>query len=61
MGWLQIVGYVFQLILLVLPRIFSASDEKKKEGLKLYEEGKQAIKARDASDITRVFDRLRNI
>jgi hypothetical protein len=59
MGWLAIVGSFLQLILLVLPRIFSSVDVKKEEGKILYEQGKKAIKERSASDITRVFDQLR--
>jgi hypothetical protein len=61
MGWLQVVGYVFQLILLVLPRIFKGTDEKKQEALTIYEQGKKAIKARDASGITLAFSKLRSL
>ena len=61
MGWLQVIGAVLQLILLVLPRIFKGTDEKKEEGLKLYEEGKKAIKNRDASAISITFSKLRNL
>lgn len=54
-----VVGAVLQLILFILKNSFEKDKEVKKQNDELQREAKDAILSRDASRITRAFDKLR--
>ena len=49
---------IFKLIVLILGNIFQKNKEKKQKNKKNIKTLKKAIKDRDASEITRVFDNI---
>ena len=56
---MQIIGAVVELIIFILKNAFEKNAEVKKKNDDLRQEAKDAILSRDASRITRVFDKLR--
>lgn len=56
---IRIIGAVVELITFILKNIFERDAEVKKQNEELRQEAKDAILSRDASRITRAFDKLR--
>lgn len=56
---MQIIGAVVELIIFVLKNVFEKNAEVKKQNEELHREAKDAILSRDASRVTRAFDKLR--
>lgn len=56
---MQIIGAVVELIIFVLKNVFEKNAEVKKQNDELHQEAKDAILSRDASRVSRVFDKLR--
>lgn len=56
---MQIVGAVVELIIFILKNVFEKNAEVKKQNEELHREAKDAILSRDASRVSRVFDKLR--
>ncbi len=56
---MQIIGAVVELIIFVLKNVFEKNAEVKKQNEELRREAKDAIASRDASRITRAFDKIR--
>ena len=56
---MQIIGAVVELIIFILKNVFEKNAEVKKQNEELPREAKDAILSRDASRVSRVFDKLR--
>ena len=56
---MQIIGAVVELIIFILKNVFEKNAEVKKQNEELHREAKDAILSRDASRVSRVFDKLR--
>lgn len=56
---MQIIGAVVELIVFIFKNIFENNAEVKKKNEELHKEAKDAILSRDASRVSRMFDKLR--
>lgn len=56
---MQIIGAVVNLIIFILKNVFENNVEVRKKNEELHKEAKDAILSRDASRVSRVFDKLR--
>ncbi len=56
---MQIIGAIVELIIFIFKNSFEKNKEVKKQNEELRKEAKDAIASRDASRITRAFDKLR--
>ena len=56
---MQIIGAIVELLIFIIKNVFEKNAQVKKDNEELHREAKDAILSRDASRITRVFDKLR--
>lgn len=61
MGWLQIAGYVLQIVLWILNATKEKNDELKKKKTEALQSGLRGIIDRDSSRVTLEFDRLNRL
>lgn len=61
MSWLAVVSIAIQIAWFLVQRFFKMKDENKEQAEILLKEGKDAIRNKDASAITRFFDSVSRV